>query len=99
MMGVQSSGVGLRWDNKDRKINNMAQQGKPTMQGFGPRPQTVHCSRCRQDILTVVESNSSGNNGCMGIILCLLGCIRCALYMWMCADDSTELTHSCPTCG
>ena len=77
----------------------MAQQGTPTMQGFGPRPQTVHCSRCRKDTLTIVESKSTGNNGCIGLILCLLGCIPCALYMWMCAEDSADLTHSCPTCG
>ena len=77
----------------------MVEQGIPFQQGFGPGPQTVHCSHCMKDIITVVDCQSTDNNTCFGIIFCLIGCLPCALYMWMCSKRSTDLIHSCSTCG
>ena len=77
----------------------MAEQGIPFQQGFGPGPQTVHCSHCMKDIITVVDHQSADNNTLFGIIFCLIGCLPCALYMWMCSKRSTDMIHSCSTCG
>ena len=82
---------------KEIKDSDMAQQ-TPTVYGVGPNPQLIHCQKCKKEVMTLTEANSTDSNGCIGVLLCLIGCWPCAFYMCMCAEGQKDIIHSCPTC-
>jgi hypothetical protein len=78
--------------------NKMHQQA-PTVAGFGPNQQRIHCQQCQKEVMTTTETKTlDNNNTCIGFLLCLFGCIPCAIYMCACADTDEEIVHSCPSC-
>ena len=66
--------------------------------GFGANPRLVNCRYCKKEVMTRVEINSTDNNKCIGLILCILGFWPCGLYMCICAESISDLTHNCPIC-
>ena len=74
--------------------SDMAQQ-PPTL---GSKPQLIHCQNCKKEVMTLTEANSTDSNGCIGVLLCLIGCWPCAFYMCMCAEGQKDIIHSCSTC-
>ena len=82
---------------KEIKDSDMAQQ-PPTVYGFGPNPQLIHCQKCKKEVMTLTEAIYTDSNGCIGVLLCLIGCWPCAFYMCMCAEGQKDVIHSCPTC-
>merc|ERR1711971_1462997 len=66
---------------------------------FGPNPHYIQCEQCHKVVETVIDTHHASHNMLFGFLLFFLGCIPCGIYMCTCADETSELTHSCPDCG
>ncbi|XP_022169987.1 lipopolysaccharide-induced tumor necrosis factor-alpha factor homolog [Myzus persicae] len=80
------------------KTDHTLKQNPENIPPLGKRPVMLTCPRCKQQVMTIVNTQTSSTAYICCLLMIIIGCYICSCVP-LCMNSFKNRQHSCPLCN